>query len=193
MSLYADDATVFISPTLYDVTVTRHILQVFGEANDLITNLEKTEFLPIRCQGLNIQEIIGANQNISQFACSYLGFPLHFKKFPRNAIQPMVQKIGNGWKHNLLTYLGWELLVKTVLSAIPTHFLTVHNLPRWVTQDIDHFWRSFLWRGETPDRIKGEHCLVKWKVCTCPRKWGGLGIKYLNKFGRALRLRSLWH
>jgi hypothetical protein len=51
MSLYADATVVFISPTLYDVMVTRHILQVFGEATGLITNLEKIEFLPIRCQG----------------------------------------------------------------------------------------------------------------------------------------------
>jgi hypothetical protein len=41
--------------------------------------------------------------------------------------------------------------------------------------------------------IKGEHCLVKWKVCTHPRKWGGLGIKDLDKFERALRLHWLWH
>jgi hypothetical protein len=50
-----------------------------------------------------------------------------------------------GWKRNLLTYPGRELLVKTILSAISTHFLTVHNLPRWVAQDIDRFRRSFLW------------------------------------------------
>jgi hypothetical protein len=34
---------------------------------------------------------------------------------------------------------------------------------------------------------------VKWKVCTMPKKWGGLGIKDLEKFGWALRLHWLWH
>jgi hypothetical protein len=38
----------------------------------------------------------------------------------------MVQKVANrmpGWKKNLLTYPGREMLVKTVLSALPTFFL----------------------------------------------------------------------
>jgi hypothetical protein len=48
-------------------------------------------------------------------------------------------------------------------------------------------------RGEDPNKVKGGHCLVKWKVCTRPLKWGGLGIKDLDRFGRALRLRWLWH
>lgn len=53
--------------------------------------------------------------------------------------------------------------------------------------------RSFLWRGTDPKNIKGGHCLVNWQTCTKPRKWGGLGIKDLEKFNRALWLRWLWH
>jgi hypothetical protein len=106
-------------------------------------------------------------------------------------ILPLVQKIGNqlpGWKRNLLTYPGRELLVKMVLSSMPTHFLMVCKLPAWAEKDIDHFRRSFLWRGEESDKVKGGHCLVKWKVCTQPKKWGGLGIKDLDRFGMALWL-----
>jgi hypothetical protein len=49
MSLYADDAVVFINPTANDLLATKHILQLFGEASALITNLDKTEYFPIRC------------------------------------------------------------------------------------------------------------------------------------------------
>jgi hypothetical protein len=31
--------------------------------------------------------------------------------------------------------------------------------------------------------------LVKWKMCTRPRRWGGLDIKDFDKFGHALRVR----
>jgi hypothetical protein len=109
---------------------------------------------------------------------------------------PLVQRIGNrlpGWKRKLLAYSGREVLVKTVLSAMPTHFLTIYKLPKWAERDIDRYRRSFLWHGDDPDKVKGGHCLVKWKVCTRPKKLGGLGIKDLDKFGRALRLRWLWH
>ena len=53
--------------------------------------------------------------------------------------------------------------------------------------------RCFLWRGKDPERVKGGHCLVKWKICMRPKKWGGLGIKDSDKFGRALRLHWLWY
>jgi hypothetical protein len=48
MSLYADDVAVFITPTVQDLITMKHILNLFGEASGLITNLDKTEFYPIR-------------------------------------------------------------------------------------------------------------------------------------------------
>jgi hypothetical protein len=120
----------------------------------------------------------------------YLGIPLHYKKLPKHMIQPLVQKIGNkllGWKRNLLSYPRRELLVKVVLTSMPPYFLTVYKLPAWARKDIDRY-RCFLGRGDDPDNVKGGHCLVKWKSCTRPKRLGGLGIKDLDKYGRALRL-----
>ena len=108
----------------------------------------------------------------------------------------MVQKIGSripGWKKNLLSYAGREALVKSVLSAMPTYFLSVFKLPKWAIKEIDKLRCSFLWKGDDPDRVRGGHCLVKWQTCSRPKKWGGLGIKDLEKFGRASRLRWLWY
>jgi hypothetical protein len=98
-----------------------------------------------------------------------------------------------GWKKDLLTYPGRELLVKSVLFAIPTHFLTVFKFPKWAIHGINKFRRSFLWKGYDPDNIKGGHYLVNWRTCQRPRKLGGLGITDLEKFNRALCLKWLWH
>lgn len=76
---------------------------------------------------------------------------------------------------------------------MPTYFLTVFKLPKWAEKEIDWYRRSFLWQGTDPEHIKGGHCLVKWKHCIRPRKLGGLSIKDLDHFRRALRLRWLWH
>jgi hypothetical protein len=62
----------------------------------------------------------------------------------------------------------------------------VYKLPKWAERHIDRFQRSFLWQGDDPDKVKGGHHLVKWKVCTRPRKLGGLGIRDLDKFGRTI-------
>jgi hypothetical protein len=58
----------------------------------------------------------------------------------------------------------------------------VSSLPKWVLSKIDIFHRSFLWRGEDLDKVRGGHRLVKWRTCTRPRKLGGLEIKDLEKF-----------
>jgi hypothetical protein len=91
MSLYADDAAVFINPTAHDMHPTKFILNLFSEASGLTTNMDKTEFYPIHCQDINMQEVLGADQVISSFPCSYLGLPLHFKRLPKMAVVPLVQ------------------------------------------------------------------------------------------------------
>jgi hypothetical protein len=41
MSLYVDNTTVFINLSYQDLATTKHLLQLFGKASGLTTNLEK--------------------------------------------------------------------------------------------------------------------------------------------------------
>jgi hypothetical protein len=43
-SLYTDDASIFVSPIKQDITALKSILDAFGNASGLRTNLQKTEF-----------------------------------------------------------------------------------------------------------------------------------------------------
>jgi hypothetical protein len=75
----------------------------------------------------------------------------------------LIHKVANrlpGWKRSLLTYPGRELLVKTILSAVPTFFLTLFKLPKWGASKIERFRRNFLWKGMDPENINGGHCLI---------------------------------
>jgi hypothetical protein len=72
MSRYADDAAVFINPSQQDLQATSYIMQLFADASGLSTNMDKTEFYPIQCHGIEVQELLGPNRSISNFPCSYL-------------------------------------------------------------------------------------------------------------------------
>jgi hypothetical protein len=136
------------------------------------------------------------NCQVASFPCYYLGLPLHYKKLPSSFMHEMTQKIANqlpGWKRSLMAYRGRELLIKFVLTALPTYFLSVFKMPKWGYNKMDRFRRNFLWRGNDYENVKGGHCLVNWQKCTRPKRLGGLGIKDLEKFSRALMLRGLWH
>jgi hypothetical protein len=164
-SLYADDAAVFIKPSAREVVVTEHILGMFARASGLVTNLNKIEFFLIRCEEINLQFLAHNNRHMASFPCIYLGLPLHFKRPSRDMMHLVIQKVGNrlpGWKRGFLSYPGRELLVKFVLSAMPTYFLTVYKMPKWKIYRIDKFRRSFLWRGQDPEHVRGGHCLVNW-------------------------------
>jgi hypothetical protein len=59
-SLYADDAALFIRPTVQDVTNAQHILSAFDEATRLNTNMQKSELYTIQTQNLDLEQITGA-------------------------------------------------------------------------------------------------------------------------------------
>jgi hypothetical protein len=196
VSLYADDAAVFIKPTQHDLKVTIDIMTMFAEASGLFTNMAKTKCYPIRCAGIDLDFINSKHLVSSSFPCKYLGLPLHYKKPSREMLQPLIQKMHNrlpGWKRIFFSYPSRETLVKSVLSAMPTYFMTVHKMPKWAFAKMDRIKRSFFLKGQDLDKVKGGHCLVNWQTCLRPKKWGGLGIKDLDRFSRALRLRWLWH
>lgn len=172
------------------------ILNIFAAATGLTTNMQKTELYPIRCEEVDLTFLANSGRTLSTFPCKYLGLPLNIRRPTRATMQPLVEKIANrlpGWKTEFMSCPGRELLIKSVMTSMPTYFMTIFKLSKWAIKAIDRFRRSFLWKGKNPDQVAGGHCLVNWRMCLQPRKLGGLGIKDLEKFNRALRLRWLWH
>lgn len=83
----------------------------------------------------------------------------------------------------------WNWLTRFFLLS-QTYLFTIFPPPKWLLKKIDRIRRSFLWCGE--DEAHGSKCLINWtKVCS-PKVYDGLGIKDLERFSRALRLRWLW-
>jgi hypothetical protein len=158
--------------------------------------MSKTEIFPIRMQASMMHTIV---QNflgkIGAFPGKYLGLPLHTRKLRKIEVQPLIDKIGArlpGWEGKFLSSSGRETLVKTVLSSLPIYHLTVFQAKKWLIKRIDCIRRSFLWKGENPDNVRGGHSLINWPTTCLPKVKGGLGILDLERFTRALRLRWLW-
>jgi hypothetical protein len=69
VSLYADDAAVFINPSSHDLHVTTAIRSLFVDASGLKTNLPKTQVYPIRCEHLSLTFLNQTNLDVlSAFA-----------------------------------------------------------------------------------------------------------------------------
>ena len=134
ISLFADDAAIFINPVSDEVQVVRNILDAFASVSGLITNTEKSAAYPVKCEGLDLQHVLEPFQcPIKNFPCTYLGLPLHVRQVRRVDIQPLIDKVGKRlqtWKGKLLNRAGRLKLVNSVLTSIPTYYLTVFRMQR---------------------------------------------------------------
>jgi hypothetical protein len=149
-------------------------------------NISKTEIFPIRMDDSVVAQLL---QNfpgkICKFPGKYLGLPLHIRKLRRIEVQPLIDKIGArlpGRKGKLLSTAGRETLVKTVLSSQPIYHMTAFPEHKWLIRKIDQLRRSFLWRGETPNKVYGGHSLVNWLTTCHPKIKRGTGDSRLRAF-----------
>ena len=151
LSLYADDAILFINPCRKEVLALTQILKLFGEATGLHTNFAKSSVSTICCNGIDLQELLqDLGCPIKEFPCTYLGMPLTDKKLKKNDLQPICDKLiarMKGWKLAFLSLDGRLDLVKTVLSAMPIFQMLALILPGWLAKLIDKVRRGFLWEG----------------------------------------------
>ena len=193
ISLNADDVVLFLRPSARDIETTLDILQLFGNASRLTTNLQKSSVLPIQCAEDDkafLQEALPCQ--ISEFPCKYLGVPLSPHKITKAQAQPIIDKLADrlpSWKADLLTKAGRMILVQFVLTSMLIYILLALELPPCVLKAIDKIRRGFLWKGRKDAR---GHCLLAWPKVTRPFCLGGLGISDLQKLGWALKLRWLW-
>ncbi|WVZ50043.1 hypothetical protein U9M48_001341 [Paspalum notatum var. saurae] len=85
VSFYANDVVLFPCHSRPDVLMVSHLLDIFGHATGLKTNIARSSVTPIQCGDeklVAISDLLPCE--IKNFRCSYLGLPLSIRK-PTNA------------------------------------------------------------------------------------------------------------
>lgn len=82
------------------------------------------------------------------------------------------------------TFLAGRLtLLKSVLSSIPLYYLSFFPAPKKVIRKITRLQHNFLWGGKgNANKV----AWIKWKKVCNEKEKGGLGIRGVEVFNKAL-------
>jgi hypothetical protein len=168
MSLYADDAALFINPASNKIDTVMAIMDKFGQATGLRINASKSSVTAIRCSDFDLDSILHSFQGVrTSFPMNHLGLPITLGRLCLVHLQRIQDKVRaklSGWQGKLLTLGGCHELVRSVLSSLPVYLLTALKPPKKFFTELDKARRRFLWAGNQP--LHGGKCKVSWsRVC----------------------------
>lgn len=100
-----------------------------------------------------------------------------------NGIKGIIWKRINGWKEKFLSHTGKEILLKSVIQAIPTYTMSVFHLPKALCHEIHAMMGKFWWGFKENSR---KIAWMSWTEIGRNKKLGGLGYHDLECFNTAL-------
>ncbi|KAJ9536668.1 hypothetical protein OSB04_un000141 [Centaurea solstitialis] len=190
---FADDLFVFTGGDVASVEVLKKALFLFEKRSGLSPNLTKSDVFFGNVAESEKQAILTCLPfRMGSFPIRYLGVPLSpvFLKVSDygGLISRVKQRIQN-WKMKALSFGGRRQLVISVLQSLQLYWMAIFVFPSSVIHELEVALRSFLWAQG--DAVQGK-CRIAWSVVCQPRECGGLGLKDLTTWNRALIAKNLW-
>lgn len=192
--LFADDTMFFIKVTKESSLALHHVLKRYEEASSQSINTDKSSITFSRKAPGSLKLAAKNAQGIQKEGGTgkYLGLPEYFGRKKRDISSSTIDRIkqkASSWSNRYLSSAGKMVMLKSVLSPIPSFSMTCFKLPVSLCKRIQAELTRFFW-----DRHAGTRKMawVSWTKMTLPKIEGGLEFRDIQSFNDAYLAKLSW-
>lgn len=154
---FADDSLLFTRANRQECSVIVDILNKYEAASGQKINLDKSEVSFSRGVSNSLREELSSflGMHAVDDHVKYLGLPTiigRSKKAVFSVVKDRIWKKVQGWKEKLLSRAGKEVLLKSVVQAIPSYVMGVYKFPVTLIQEIHSMMARFWWGSKDNKR-----------------------------------------
>ncbi|GKE05253.1 hypothetical protein Tco_1397271 [Tanacetum coccineum] len=191
---FADDLFLFVHGDPNSARVIMEACDEFRNASGLTPSLPKS--MAYFCNVLNhvklsILQILPFEEG--RLPVKYLGVPLISTRLIYRDCKELTDRIRSrirDCKNKSLSAAGRLQLFRSVIGSMHVYWASVFVLPTRILLELEQLMRGFLWcQG---DMRKGK-AKVSWEVVCLPKNEGGLGLRRLELFNKALMVTHIWN
>lgn len=192
--LFADDTMFFCRSNPKSCNKLMEIINRYGEASGQVINFEKSAITFSSKTPPSVKSAAKLKLGINKEGGvgKYLGLPEHFRRRKKDIFTSIVDRIrqrSHSWTSRFLSAAGKQILLKSVLAAMPLYAMSCFKLPLSLCKRIQSILTRFWW-DEKPEKRKISW--VAWDTLTLPKFEGGLGFREIEQFNDALLGRISW-
>ncbi|GJT84747.1 putative RNA-directed DNA polymerase, eukaryota, reverse transcriptase zinc-binding domain protein [Tanacetum coccineum] len=190
---FADDLFLFAYGDTHSARTIMDALDEFKLVSGLVPSLSKSTAYfgnVLNHTKLAILQILPFEEG--RLPVKYLGVPLVSSRLVFRDCKELIKKVEgriNDWKNKSLSIAGRLQLVQSVIASMHVYWASVFILPSRILLEIEQLMRGFLWCQGGLSRGKAK---VAWEVVCLPKDEGGLGIRRLDLFNKALMTTHIW-
>ncbi|KAL9667623.1 hypothetical protein QQ045_001986 [Rhodiola kirilowii] len=191
--MFADDCMLFLKAREESVTWIRDILKNYEEVSGQKINYMKSKGVCSKGVAAAFKDKVKDRLQVSLVDSHsiYLGLPLIFsnKKVAMfRMIEERTLKKVSDWKHKLLSSAGREVLIKSILQAIPMYAMSCFRIPHTLCMKLAGSVLTFWWNGA---KGRGIHWLRAEELYK-DRDQGGIGFKKIELMNLAFLAKQGW-